>query len=130
MEFSIQKFITPFIESQFPQFYLDEGPQFIAFVKAYYQWLESNGNVLNQTRSLPEYRDIDTTLDQFVQYFISEYLPYFPQDTAINARRLAKLMQPLYGTKSTPISYKFLFRILFTNPEKTIDFIPLLIFHK
>lgn len=36
----IEKFISPFVESQFPSFYREEGPQFIAFVKAYYEWME------------------------------------------------------------------------------------------
>jgi len=37
---TIQKNISQFIESQFPAFYQEEGPEFIAFVKAYYEWLE------------------------------------------------------------------------------------------
>ncbi len=32
--------ISTFIDSQFPAFYQDEGPNFIAFTKAYYEWLE------------------------------------------------------------------------------------------
>lgn len=37
----IQKDISTFIENQFPSFYLEEGPVFVAFVKEYYKWLES-----------------------------------------------------------------------------------------
>jgi hypothetical protein len=35
-----EQYISTFIDSQFPGFYQDEGPNFIAFVKAYYEWLE------------------------------------------------------------------------------------------
>lgn len=37
----IQKDISTFIRSQFPSFYEEEGPVFIAFVETYYKWLES-----------------------------------------------------------------------------------------
>jgi hypothetical protein len=37
----IQKDISTFIKNQFPSFYEDEGPVFIAFVETYYKWLES-----------------------------------------------------------------------------------------
>lgn len=38
----VQSKISPLIKSLFPSFYLDEGEDFVAFVEAYYEWLESN----------------------------------------------------------------------------------------
>lgn len=38
----IQDKISPLVKSMFPSFYLDEGEDFVAFVEAYYEWLESN----------------------------------------------------------------------------------------
>jgi len=35
-----EQYLSTFIESNFPEFYQEEGPNFIAFVKAYYEWLE------------------------------------------------------------------------------------------
>ena len=58
---TIEKFVSPFIAQQFPAFYKEEGPNFIAFLKAYYEWMESTGQTLNHARSLMEYADIDTT---------------------------------------------------------------------
>ena len=71
---NVEKLISPLISSQFPSFYQEEGPQFIAFVKAYYEWLESEGQAIAQSRNLFEYRDIDTTLDEFILYFKEKYL--------------------------------------------------------
>lgn len=48
----IEKIISPFIENQFPDFYREEGPQFVAFVKAYYEWLENNGSYYNYSGDL------------------------------------------------------------------------------
>jgi len=42
----IEEYISPLIEGQFPAFYRDEGQMFIAFVKAYYEWAESNLQLL------------------------------------------------------------------------------------
>ena len=39
---TIEKNIVPLIEQQFPSLYRAEGELFITFVKAYYEWLETN----------------------------------------------------------------------------------------
>lgn len=46
MQFDVEKFISPLIESQFPSFYREEGPNFILFVKAYYEWMEDYYSVI------------------------------------------------------------------------------------
>lgn len=42
----IEEKISPLVQSMFPSFYYEEGPNFIAFVKAYYEWLETNFQLL------------------------------------------------------------------------------------
>jgi hypothetical protein len=42
----IEKFISPVIQEQFPNFYKEEGELFVTFVKAYYEWLESSAQEL------------------------------------------------------------------------------------
>ena len=42
----IEQKISPLIENMFPSFYREEGPNFVMFVKAYYEWLETNHQVL------------------------------------------------------------------------------------
>lgn len=43
---NIEQAISPLVENQFPQFYKDEGANFVAFVKAYYEWLEDSTQYL------------------------------------------------------------------------------------
>jgi hypothetical protein len=38
----IETKISPFVQNMFPQFYKEDGENFITFVKAYYEWLEQN----------------------------------------------------------------------------------------
>lgn len=112
---NVEKFISPFIESQFPQFYHEEGPLFVAFVKAYYEWLEKQDNVLGKTRSLMELRDLDTTLDSYLKYFKNAYINSLPENILADKRLLIKHILELYRSKGTDKSYHFLFRLLFNE---------------
>jgi hypothetical protein len=66
---SIEKFISPFIQSQFPDFYKSDGPNFVAFVKAYYEWLETSPNPLYKARELYDMMDVDRTAEDFVNTY-------------------------------------------------------------
>lgn len=115
----IQKFITPFVASQFPAFYREEGPNFIAFVEAYYEWMEQQGNAIHESRSLVEYMDVDTTAEQFVKYFKGKYMDSIPETIRADKRLLLKHIQDLYRAKGSERAYRLLFRILF---DEEIDF--------
>jgi hypothetical protein len=112
---SIEKTISSFIPQQFPSFYKEEGPNFIAFVKAYYEWLESNGQALKHSRSLLEYADVDKTEEEFLKYFKTNYLNDIPSDVLSDKRMLVKHILDLYRSKGTPRSYELLFRLLFNE---------------
>lgn len=116
----IEKLISPLVENQFPAFYREDGPQFIAFVKAYYEWLEQSGlpgstaqNTLYQSRSLPSYRDIDDTLDDFIVHFKEKYLKNIQFDTASNKKLLVKNALDLYRSKGTERSIDLFFKLVY-----------------
>jgi hypothetical protein len=96
MQFPIEKYISNFVESQFPLFYQEEGPDFILFVKAYYEWLESSGNPIYQARKIQDYRDIDNTLEQFLEHFQQKYLYGIPFNIIANKRFLLKNILDVY----------------------------------
>ncbi len=109
----IEAIISPFIENQFPSFYQEEGPQFIAFAKAYFEWMESANNVLYQARKLPDYRDIDTTVDEFILQFKEKYLKNIQFDTATNKQLLIKNSLDLYRSKGTERSIDLFFKLVY-----------------
>lgn len=43
----IESKISPLVQNMFPSFYMEEGENFVAFVKAYYEWLEQNHQLLD-----------------------------------------------------------------------------------
>ena len=109
----IEAIISPFVENQFPSFYKEEGPQFIAFAKAYFEWMETANNVLYQARKLPEYRDIDTTVDEFIVQFKEKYLKNIQFDTATNKELLIKNSLDLYRSKGTERSIDLFFKLVY-----------------
>jgi len=111
----MDKFISPLIASQFPQFYNQDGPTFIAFIKAYYEWMESTNNVINKSRSLLDTMDIDKTEQQFISHFTNTYLLSLPQDIITDKKLVVKHILDLYRTKGTKRAYELLFRLLFNE---------------
>ena len=113
MDFNVQTKISNFVENQFPQFYQEDGPNFILFVKAYYEWLEETGNVTKESRELFNYRDIDNTLESFLEHFQKKYLYGIPFNVIINKRYLLKHILDVYRSKSSIQCYKLLFRLIY-----------------
>jgi hypothetical protein len=99
------------IPSQFPLLYKDRGPNFIAFVKAYYEWLESENNPLWYARNFSNFVDIDNTLEQFIIHFKNKYMDSLPINIIANQRLLIKHITDLYNAKGSKRGYQLLFRI-------------------
>lgn len=155
---NIEKRISPLIQSQFPSFYQEEGENFIAFVKAYYEWLENSGTYVNYSgntvtqyiasnndiievtanqlanstymssitryqpidanplyhaRRLPDYRDIDSTTDDFIVHFKEKYLKNIQFDTATNKKLLVKNSLDLYRAKGTERAVDLFFKLVY-----------------
>ena len=115
MEFSTEKYISNFISSQFPQFYNEDGENFVLFMKAYYEWSEASGNPIYQTRRLYDYRDIDNTLESFLEYFQKKYLYGIPFNVIANKRFLLKRILDVYRSKGTIQCYRLLFKLLYNE---------------
>ena len=115
------------VNRQVPEFVREEYPLFITFLEAYYEWLQlshtanslntvvnsSGQGITHASQNLLSYVDVDSTIDDFIQYFINDFLPYIPADALVDKRRLLKISKEFYQSKGTEKSYKFLFRALY-----------------
>jgi hypothetical protein len=199
-----QRTISQIIETQLPDFVRDADPTFIAFLKAYYEWLEKNGEeayackIIDATltsvtlnpiplevssnialnapstkidayvgmhvvctngptkgytrkitaydpvtmiatvdawdssfiplpntrisirdalypRTLLQYRDIDTTIDRFIDYFRDDFMYEIPGNILADKRNILKHIKDFYQARGTENSFRFLFRILFNQ---------------
>ena len=115
MEFPVEKFVSNFVQSQFPSFYQEEGPNFILFMKAYYEWLETADNPIYQARRLYDYRDVDNTLEKFLEFFQKKYLYGIPFNVISNKRFLLKHILDIYRSKGSTQCYRLLFKLLYNE---------------
>ena len=110
------KEVAQLIESQFPALYRDEGEELIAFIKAYYEFLETNDRYSYKIgRQMFEISDIDASLDEFISHFKSTYLADFPFNTTTNDRFLVKHIVDYYRTKGTEQSVELLMKLLYNE---------------
>ena len=108
--------ISTLLESQVPGYLLEEGPNLVAFLKAYYEWMETTGQVTDASKNHLNNRDIDTTdLDRFYEYFKREVLADFPDNVLADKRLVAKRIKDLYRAKGSAAAYNLLFRILYNQ---------------
>ena len=105
---------------------------FVSFIQAYYEWMEQSnaGNskvgVTYGSHKLLDYMDVDfreddETYNRFINYFLGDFMPNFPQDTLSDKSKAIKLARELYKTKGTPSSYKFLFRALYNSDVEIFE---------
>jgi hypothetical protein len=103
----IQKIVPGFVESDYPIF--------VEFIRAYYEWLEQDSNVLGTTKRLLSYRDVESTLDAFTEHFRSQYLRNLPQDSAVTTATLVNFAKDLYTRRGSPAAAALLFRMIFNK---------------
>src|SRR5271157_1215253 len=117
----IDSIISPLIPSEFPQFYVSDGPTFVDFVQTYYQWLEQSansqyvGSITTESRNLPSYWNVDTTSSKFLKYFQDTFLANIPTNLVVDPRFLIKHALDFYNTKGTPLSFEILFQMLYNQ---------------
>lgn len=123
MDFRTEKFVSNFVKNQFPLFYQEEGSDFILFLKAYYEWMEDSwgsnadgyGGPVREARELLDYRDIDNTLEKFLEFFQKKYLYGIPFNVISNKRFLLKHILDVYRSKGTIQCYRLLFKLLYNE---------------
>jgi hypothetical protein len=122
------KHILPIIKKQLPEFIKSEHPNFQLFVEAYYEYLEQQNDsdstsALNLFKTVPNagdliqnaeaYRDVDTTLTEFKEYFRRQLTPFTITGNAVSDEIIFKKARDVYLAKGTPNAFKLLFRMLF-----------------
>jgi hypothetical protein len=99
------------VARQVPEFVREDHGTFVKFLEAYYEFLEQH-----ESRNLESTRDIDDTVDDFIEYFRNEIMRAIPKDALADERLLAKNIKELYRSKGNVRSFELLFRILFNEP--------------
>jgi hypothetical protein len=106
--------ISNFVNSQVPFFVRNDHRTFVAFLEAYYEYLEQEGKVVDQSRNLQNYTDTDRTITDFATHIENTYLHDFPKGSfAGDKSTIIKNIKDFYRAKGTEKSVKFLMRAIF-----------------
>ena len=106
--------ISAIVESSIPMFIRMEYPNFVNFIKGYYQWAEQEGQAYEFIANAPDYMNLDTTSLQLLEQFASIYLEPLP-DIIYEQNNLATLIKNIvqhFQAKGNENSFKFLFRLI------------------
>ena len=98
--------LSSVVSRQIPEFIREDYPTFVAFVEAYYKYLQDQGVDLSAVK------DIDQTLEQFIVEFKRELAHNLPAIQGDERFILTKIKDQ-YLAKGSESSYKLLFRLLF-----------------
>jgi len=101
--------LSSLLPSQVPEFVREDYTTFIEFLKAYYEFVEQNYDP-----QFTKLKDLDTTLDSFIDQFKNELAHNIPY-TVVNERFLLEKIKDQYLAKGSEASFKLLFKILFNK---------------
>ena len=115
---TVNKKTSLLIPNQVPEHVLEENPLFVSFLEAYYEFLENKvgtekNDLLTQAGNLRYVSDVDFSIDAFEDHFFNTFANLFPNETAVDKNILLKNVLPVYLSKGSEKSFKFLFRLLF-----------------
>lgn len=102
-----------------PRWVETDNETFILFMEAYYEWLSQTGNVYETLHNMIKYRDIDETVDEFIEYFRQTYLYTIPIELMSDPRIVLKHIKDFYLAKGSEKAYKLLFRLVY---NETVEF--------
>lgn len=111
--------ISNLINSQVPFFVRNDHQTFVAFLEAYYEYLEQDTKVVNRIKNTDTYYDIDRTIDDFSEHLYDTFLKLVSRNVLADKALLLKNIKDFYRARGSEKSVKFLMRILF---DEEIDF--------
>lgn len=113
------------VSKQIPEFAREDYPAFVAFIEAYYEYMDKKSFTVgasgptysggNQQRNLESIRDIDDTLDEYIQFFKNELDIFGDNYTYIDQKLFLRKVKQLFLAKGVEASYKFLFKLLYNK---------------
>ena len=100
------------VSKQVPEFVREDNPVFVAFLEAYYEFIDQNYSV-----DISSIRDLDKTLEEFILYIKKEVNVFGDDDYEfIDKILLLRKIKQVLVSKGSEAAYKFLFKILYDKP--------------
>lgn len=103
------------LETILPEYIVQDKPEIVEFLKAYFEWLSEDGNPGNIINHLTDYRDLDRAADEFLEYLQKEIAASIPENIRSDRRKLYKNVVDIYLSKGSTPSYQALFNLAFND---------------
>lgn len=126
----MEKSTKSFITDSLPEFITSDNPGFQQFLEAYYEFLEKNNDsestsVKDMFKKIDgpsslinnhnQIKDIDTTLDAFIDYFRKEIIPVSIDLVKTDKKIVLKKIRDVYLAKGTSKSFDLLFKLIYNE---------------
>lgn len=105
------------IEGQLPEFVKTDHPTFVAFLEAYYEYMEQQGKPYEIIGNLNNYADLGSTTEDFLKYFKEQYAVDIPEAVFANTSKpfVLKHLRDFYRSKGSEKSFQLFFRLLYNQ---------------
>jgi hypothetical protein len=107
--------IASLVKEQLPEFVRADYETFVAFIEAYFEFVEQDQGARDAIRNARKYEDIDGTIDAFIGQFKAEFGKDIPEFILADKRNLYKNIKDFYQSKGSEKSYELLFRLLYNE---------------
>lgn len=111
-------FLKEKIRSSVPPHILDSYPNFFNFLKAYFEYLDEDDNILEKIKRLRSARD--PVMSEYKTSLIKEFGENFPTVTAIDQGLLLKILKMFYLSKGNEESIKAYFKLFLNDPNARV----------
>ena len=98
-----------------PEFIRDNHAGFTTLIQSFFEYLERDLGEYDAVANLLSYRDIDTTVDAFIDEFRKEFGHQLPKNTSANIKLIIKQIREFYQSKGSEDAFKFLFRAVYNS---------------
>jgi regulator of sigma D len=106
------------ITSQLPEHLQKNAPAFVAFVNAYYGYVDNITEGHGQLQNAKYNSDVDLCSEANLNSFYDMYAQNLPRDVAMDRRNFIKILHAIHESSGTEDALKIAFRAIFNEPIK------------
>lgn len=100
------------VDEILPQFIAENNSAFVQFIKAYYDWMEQEGNVNNIIHTMGMAHE-DKFVEDLYQLYLNEYASVYPYNKAVRKDIFLKHIRHVLSCKGSVDSIKHFFRAIY-----------------
>lgn len=101
------------VDTVVPEHFKEQYPQLISFLKAYYDYMDSDGQASHDLKNIFYAKEAGSTKDKFLDLLFQERIPGIDKETFPAPRFAYQLLPGFYRSKGTGVAVDGFFRYFF-----------------